>query len=112
MRIPAVDRLVSVLAYLPVIPWFMWKVRRHSLFAQFNIRQGSVLSALWILVTLIGFAVAFFVPTQVVEVGSFIVFFAATLAYIWFGFWGIVKVLQGERYRMPVVADVALALRL
>ncbi|MHB8632454.1 MAG: hypothetical protein ACYDBQ_00610 [Thermoplasmatota archaeon] len=118
MRIPAADRLLSVLGYLPVLPLLLllFKVRRTSMFAQFNLRQGAVLFSLWAVVSVILLVVLAFIPTPEngggAQVPVFLALFLAALLYALMILIGIVKVLLGERYRMPVVADVALALKL
>lgn len=111
MRIPAGDRLVAMLGYLPVLPaiLLMFKVKRTSMFAQFNIRQGFMLFLVFVAVLILSLGFLF-VP--VLELAGFYILFAGILLYAVMALIGIVKVLQGERYRMPLVADLALLFRL
>jgi uncharacterized membrane protein len=115
MRIPAADRFIALVGYVPFLFFVPVRFKRDSLFAQFHGRQSGVLFGLWLLVTLILFLVLFFLPDAVqrnVSVYIFGVIFVLTGVYLLMAVIGMVKVLLGERYRMPVVADVALRLRL
>lgn len=110
MRIPAADRFIAFLAYLPFLPWLMlWplKLKRNSMFAQFNIRQGAVLSLIFTALAIVSFVFMFFLP-----VVGFSILFLACAYFVFFALVGMFKVMFGERYRMPLVADVALALKL
>ena len=111
MRISAGDRLIAVLGYLPLIPLLllMLKVKRTSMFAQFNIRQGAVLFGMWAVLSALAVVFLF---VSVLEVVGLWMLFLALIVYALMALIGIVKVLLGERYRMPVVADVALAMKL
>ena len=113
MRISGSERFMAALGYLAFLFIVAVRLRRDSMFVQFHARQGGVLFVLWILVSLVLFIALLFaggngiVPT--ILIGSF---FAATFLYLVFVAIGLLKVALGERYRMPVVADVALMLRL
>ncbi len=111
MRIPAADRFMTVIGYLPFLFFVPVRFRRESLFAQFHGRQSGVLFGLWLIPCLVLFLVLAFVGA-----GLSVYFFGAvyllTFLYLFFVLIGMIKVLLGERYRMPVVADVALMLRL
>ncbi|MEK6985775.1 MAG: hypothetical protein AABX89_05290 [Candidatus Thermoplasmatota archaeon] len=111
MRIPAADRALTVLGYLPFLFFIPVRFRRQSLFAQFHGRQSGVLFALWFILCIILFVVLAFVGAGL-SIYFFGVIFVATFVYLFFMIVGMAKVLLGERYRMPVVADVALLLRL
>ena len=113
MRISGSERLMAALGYLAFLFVVPVKLRRDSMFVQFHARQGGVLFGLWLLVSLLLFIALLFaggsglVPT--VLIGAF---FAACFLYLLLALIGLLKVALGERYRMPVVADVALMLRL
>ena len=114
MRIPAADRTLAFIGYLPILFLLPVKLRRQSIFAQFHGRQSGVLFGLWLLVCLLDAIIlfAFGTPPEPVSLALFGVLFVATGIYLFMMAVGMVKVLLGERYRMPVVADVALLLRL
>lgn len=117
MRIPAADRFMALVGYVPFLPFFILPVRlkRDSLFAQFHGRQSGVLWGLWFAACFLLFLVFFFLPDAVqrsLSVYLFSVVFVLTGVYVLMAAIGMVKVLLGERYRMPLVADVALRLRL
>ncbi|HEX2065724.1 MAG TPA: hypothetical protein VHI93_02830 [Candidatus Thermoplasmatota archaeon] len=115
MRIPAADRFLALVGYLPFLFFIPVRFKRDSLFAQFHGRQSGVLFGLWAAFCLILLAVLFFLPDGLQRSSSvylFAVLFLATGVYLLMAAVGMVKVLLGERYRMPVVADVALRLRL
>jgi uncharacterized membrane protein len=117
MRIPAADRFMALVGYVPFLPFFLLPVRfkRDSLFAQFHGRQAGVLWGLWFVLVLLLALLQFFLPDRVglaSAVYIFAVIYILTGLYLVLAAIGMVKVLLGERYRMPVVADVALRLRL
>ncbi len=113
MRISGLERLLALLGYLP-FPFFMipLKAKKDSLFVQFHARQGMVLFLLWFAASLLLFILLF--PTGGNVVGNIILglLMLVTGLYALLFLVGAFKVLLGERYRMPVVADVALMMRL
>ncbi len=113
MRITAAERVLGVLGYLAFLFIIPVKAKRDSMFVQFHARQGGVLFMLWFAATLVLGILLFFIDqfellSQLVL--GLILF--ATLVYLVMAFVGIFKVLLGERYRMPLVADVALKMGL
>ena len=114
MRIPGTDKFVGVLGYLPVLGlviarWF----KRDSLFVQFHARQGAVLFGLWMALFVACVIALFFIEANGTAAAAvFAVLYVGTAIYALFMLIGIFKVVLGERYRMPVVADVALKMGL
>lgn len=102
---------MAALGYLAIFFILPVKLRRDSMFVQFHARQGGVLFGLWVLLVLLLLIVAFFLPIGVQNyvIGGVLL---VTVLYVLMALIGLLKVLLGERYRMPVVADVALMLRL
>jgi len=90
------DRLMLVLCYLGLLALVPYLFARHSEAVRFHARQGLALGLLGVLCAAIAVipAVGFFGALGVAGclVGSIL---------------GIVKSLAGERWRMPVAADVA-----
>lgn len=113
MKISGSERFMAALGYLAFLFIVPVKLRRDSMFVQFHARQGGVLFGLWLLLNLIVFIALLFaggagvVPTILIGI-----LFAALFVYLLMVVIGLLKVALGERYRMPVVADVALLLRL
>ncbi|MEA3203123.1 MAG: hypothetical protein QOI63_796 [Thermoplasmata archaeon] len=115
MRIPAADRVMALVGYVPFLFFIPVRFKRDSLFAQFHGRQSGVLWGLWLIAILILLLVQFFLPDKVAPAASVYIFgiaYVLTGVYLLMAAIGMVKVLLGERYRMPLVADVALRLRL
>lgn len=115
MRIPPVERLLAMLGYVPFLWWVPIVAKRDSMFCQFHGRQAGVLWALWLVPSVILIVVAVFVPFLTVgTVGPYYFGFLMLygLFYLLMSLIGFVKAGIRERYRMPVVADVALLLRL
>jgi uncharacterized membrane protein len=115
MRIPASDRFMAFLGYVPFLFWVPVRFRRDSLFCQFHGRQSGVLWGMWLVLFVVLLLVQFFLPDKVglsAAVYIFGVVYVVTGVYLLMAAIGMIKVLLGERYRMPVVADVALRLRL
>lgn len=109
MRIPALDRTLAVLGYIPLLFWAPIFLRKDSLFAQFHGRQSFVLFLMYVLFVGLGLGVLLFTGT-LLDVAIFSAMFLATGIYLLMSFIGLWKALTKERYRMPVVADVALML--
>ena len=112
MRISGSERFMAALGYLFFLFIIPVKLRRDSMFVQFHARQGGVLFGLWLLLAIVLFIALLFAGAGIVATILIGAFFAATALYILFALIGLLKVALGERYRMPVVADVALMLRL
>ncbi|HUR62827.1 MAG TPA: hypothetical protein VM286_10770 [Candidatus Thermoplasmatota archaeon] len=115
MRIPAADRFIAFIGYVPFLFFIPVRFKRDSLFAQFHGRQSGVLWGLWFVVSLVVLGILFFLPDglqRTLSVYFFGAFFVVSILYAFMAAIGMIKVLLGERYRMPVVADVALRLRL
>lgn len=112
MRISGGERMMAALGYLPLLFIVPVKLRRDSMFVQFHARQGGVLFGLWLLAALVLFVALLFAGDGLGATILIGVFFVATFVYLALALVGLLKVALGERYRMPVVADVALLLRL
>lgn len=113
MQISSQERLLGVLSYLAIFFIIPLKVKRESMFVQFHSRQGGVLFTVWAIVSFIVLIVLLFIQGS--DLGLQIVvglWMLVTLIYILLSVIGIFKVALGERYRMPVIADLALALGL
>jgi uncharacterized membrane protein len=113
MRISASERVMAFLGYLP-FPLFLIpiKMRRDSMFVQFHSRQGAVLFCLWAALAVVLTLALLFAGAGMLATILIGILFVLTFVWIVMALIGILKVLLGERYRMPVVADVALLLRL
>ena len=112
MRISGSERFMAALGYLAFLFVIPVKLRRDSMFVQFHARQGGVLFGLWLVGLIVIFVALLFAGIGIAATILIGVFFAVTLAYLVMALIGLLKVALGERYRMPVVADVALLLRL
>ena len=112
MRISASERFLAALGYLFFLFIIPVKARRDSMFVQFHARQGGVLFGLWLLVAFVLFIALLFAGAGIGATILIGILFAATFVYLLGCLAGLYKVALGERYRMPVVADVALLLRL
>lgn len=111
MRISGGERAMAALGYLAFLFILPVKLRRDSMFVQFHARQGGVLFGLWIGLCLLILIVLFFLPVGIQNYGIGLML-VLTVVYVIFALIGLLKVALGERYRMPIVADVALMLRL
>ena len=112
MRISGGERFLAALGYLGFLFIIPVKMRRDSMFVQFHARQGGVLFGLWFAAFLVLFIALLFAGSGLGATVLIGVLFVVTGLYLLFALIGLLKVLLGERYRMPVVADVALKLRL
>jgi uncharacterized membrane protein len=116
MRIPPVERLLAMLGYVPFLWWVPIVAKRDSMFCQFHGRQAGVLWSLWFvpIVVMIVLAAVFQAvlikpPVDQFYFGGMVLL---SIIYLLMSLIGFVKAGIRERYRMPVVADVALLLRL
>ena len=113
MRISGGERFMAALGYLFFLFIIPVKLRRDSMFVQFHARQGGVLFGLWFVLALVlvicgaTFGGSGTVASIIVEA-----LVVVSVLYVVMAVIGLLKVMLGERYRMPVVADVALLLRL
>lgn len=112
MRISGGERAMAALGYLAFLFFIPVKLRRDSMFVQFHARQGGVLFGLWFTLLFVLFIALLFAGSGVAATVLIGIVFVGTALYILLALVGLLKVALGERYRMPVVADVALLLRL
>ncbi len=114
MRVPVVERFFAVVGYVPFLFWVPVVAKRDAMFCQFHGRQSGVLWGLWFVPTAILLGVSVFIPILSSALGPYYFGFIAVYAllYLLMAVIGMAKSLLRERYRMPVVADVALLLRL
>jgi uncharacterized membrane protein len=91
------DNLMAALSYISIISVVMLFVKKDSDYVQFHAKQGTVLFVgevvIWVLNMFTWFL--FFIWGLLG-----LVFFIASII-------GFIKAYSGERYRMPVVADIA-----
>src|SRR5437870_3290537 len=113
MKIPPADRLLAVVGYVPFLFWVPVVLRRDSMFCQFHGRQSGVLWLLWLLPAIILIVAGFVMQNDnldLVQVWFFGAVMVLTVLYLAMCVIGMLKSLLRERYRMPIVADVALLL--
>ncbi len=116
MRISGGERALAILSYFPLLWIIPLKANKDSIFVQFHSRQGGVLFFLWLIVCIL-MGILLITPLAGLGDGVMVTVFFGVMAiasfiYLGLGLVGIFKVALGERYRMPVVADVALMLKL
>lgn len=113
MKISSQERGLGALGYLMflfLVPLF---AKRDSMFVQFHARQGAVLFTLWVVFSIVTLIILVAASGVAVVESLFIgLWIIATILYGVLALIAIFKVLLGERYRMPVVADIALKLNL
>ncbi len=114
MRISGGERALAALGYLPLLFLVPLKAKRDSMFVQFHARQGMVMFLLWLATAIVSFILLMvFQSNNLVQTIILAILFVATGLYAVMALFTILfKVLPGERYRMPLVADVALMLGL
>ena len=113
MRITGGERVLGMLGYLAFLFIIPVKVKRDSMFVQFHARQGGVLFGTYLVLMLL-LVVVLLIPDldPWASTACLALIFVFTGLYALMSLIGIFKVLLGERYRMPVIADIALMLRL
>jgi uncharacterized membrane protein len=113
MKISTEERALGVLGYLMflfLIPLF---AKRDSMFVQFHARQGGVLFVLWAIFSIV-VLIALAATNSIAVVQSTLIglWILGTIIYGLMALIAIFKALIGERFRMPVVADIALKMNL
>ena len=91
------DKLVAAISYIGIISVIVLLVKKDSEFVQFHAKQGTVLfivEVVWMVLTMFLFFLWF------ISWILWLVFLAATVI-------GFIKAYSGERYRMPVIADLS-----
>ena len=91
------DKLVAAISYIGVISVIVLLVKKDSDFVQFHAKQGTVLfiaEVVWMVITMFLWFLLF------VSWIVWLVFLAATVI-------GFIKAYSGDRYKMPVIGDLA-----
>lgn len=112
MRISGLERFLGVIGYLAIFFLVPVNFKRDSMFCQFHGRQSGVLLGLWAASAFVIFLLLLFINVDVIQTILITMLFIVSGLYVIFMLIGMLKVMVGERWRMPVVADVALLLRL
>jgi uncharacterized membrane protein len=87
------NKLVAALSYLGVLVAVPLFLKRESPYCQFHAKQGLALLIVWI----VG-SVVFWFP---------LIGWAAALVVLVLNIIGLVKALQGEKWEMPIIGDLA-----
>ena len=91
------ENLTAALSYISIIAVVILLTKKDSDFVQFHARQGLVLFIGEVVLWLVSmFAWSLFYVVSLVS----LIFLVASIV-------GFIKALGGERYRLPVVADLA-----
>lgn len=96
------DKLLAAISYVSLISVIVLLVKKDSEYVQFHAKQGTVLfiaEVVWTVITMFLFFLIF------VSWIAWIVFLIATVV-------GFIKAYSGERYKMPVIGDLAEKLNL
>jgi len=112
MRISAGERVWAFFGYLAILCLIPIWFKKDSIFVQFHARQGLVLFLLWFVTSLIWIVLLVFIQQGLVQQILMFLLFLTLAVYALMALIGLAKVLIGERFRMPVVADVALRMGL
>lgn len=91
------NKAIAVLSYIGILCLVPLIAKKDSRFAQFHAKQGLVLFIIEVIVYLI----------SVIPIIGWIIGIICTLAFIIISVIGIIKVLNGEYWQMPLVADLA-----
>lgn len=94
------DKLMAALSYIWIISIIMLLTKKDSDFIQFHARQGFVLFAVSVVVWIISIPLSA-VPLMFMLVNLvYVVLFVAIVV-------GFIKAYGGEKYKFPVVGDLA-----
>ena len=91
------DKLVAAISYIGIISVIVLLVKKDSDYVQFHAKQGTalfILEVVWMVITTFLWFLLFVTWTL------WLVFLAATVI-------GFIKAYSGERYKMPLVGDLA-----
>ena len=91
------DNLIAAISYLWILSIIILLVKKDSDYVKFHARQGVVLFAASVIISIVSFIIPFlFLITWILQL--------AILAAVIVGF---IQALGGKRYKLPVVGDLA-----
>jgi len=96
------DKLVAAISYIGIISVIVLLVKKDSDYVQFHAKQGTVLfiaEVVWALIT------TFLWFLLLIGSVVWLVFLVATVL-------GFIKAYSGERYKMPLIGDLATKINL
>jgi uncharacterized membrane protein len=91
------DNLIAAVSYLWILSIIILLVKKDSDYVRFHARQGVVLFAISVVVGIIG--IPLFFLFWLVWLIDLVIFVAVVI--------GFIKALGGQRYKLPVVGDLA-----
>ena len=91
------QNLMAAISYLWIVSIIILLIRKDNEYVQFHAKQGTVLFAIWAILSVIGMTLWFLSP--VIAIINLVILVAVIL--------GFIKAYSGERYRLPLVADLA-----
>lgn len=91
------ENLVAAVSYLWILSIVILLVKKDSDYVRFHARQGVVLFAFSVIVWIVGVMIAFLWP--LIYLGDLVILIAVIV--------GFIKAYSGERFKMPVVGDLA-----
>ena len=91
------DNLIAAVSYLWILSIIILLVKKDSDYVRFHARQGVVLFGISVVVGIIGIPLWFLF--WLVSLVNLVIFVAVVI--------GFIKALGGQRYKLPVVGDLA-----
>lgn len=91
------DNLIAAISYLWILSIIILLVKKDSDYVKFHARQGVVLFAASVVFQIVSFVIFFIAP--LIWLLQLVILVAVIV--------GFIKALGGQRYKLPVVGDVA-----
>ncbi len=91
------DNLIAAVSYLWILSIIILLVKKDSDYVRFHAKQGVVLFGFSVALSILGFIVIFLLP--IIWLLNLAIFVAVVI--------GFVNAIQGKRYKIPVVGDLA-----
>lgn len=91
------NKAIAVLSYIGILCLVPLLAKKESRFAQFHAKQGLVLFIVEVVVYII----------SIIPIIGWLIGIIGTLIFIVISVIGIIKVLNGEYWEMPLIADLA-----
>lgn len=91
------DNLIAAISYLWILSIIILLVKKDSDYVRFHAKQGVVLFGFSVALSILGFIIVLLLP--IIWLLDLVIFVAVIV--------GFIQAIQGKRYKMPVVGDLA-----
>jgi uncharacterized membrane protein len=95
------QNLMAAICYISFVSVIILLTRKDNEFIQFHAKQGTVIFVAWVILVLL------YVPLLFIPVLGWILNTLGWLVVVIASIVGFIKAYSGEKYRLPLIADLA-----